>query len=50
MDFTWSLVSKLEKTRYNRNDIIYHNNWISNTVFFIHAGKVKLHADNGYSF
>lgn len=26
MDFTWSLVSKLEKTRYNRNDTVYYNN------------------------
>ena len=50
MDFTWSLVSNLQKIRYMRNDVLYTNGFISQTLFFIQYGKIKLYAENEYSF
>ena len=49
-EITWGIVKKLKKIRYQRNDKIYHDKDLSETLFLIHKGTVKLIAENNFPF
>lgn len=40
----------LSKIAYDPNEIIYNDNSISDSMFFIHKGIVRLYAENDFSF
>lgn len=46
----WSIVQKLVKIQIERGDKLYHDGEISDQIFFIHKGIVKLYGDFGYPF
>lgn len=48
--FVWTTVKLLSKISYDQNEVIYNDNSISDSMFFIHKGIVKLYAENDFSF
>jgi signal-transduction protein with cAMP-binding, CBS, and nucleotidyltransferase domain len=49
-DCTWGIVRNLKKIRFEKGDKIYQDKELSETMFLIHKGTVKLYAENGYPF
>ena len=48
--FVWLTVKCLTKIAFDKSEIIYHDDSISDCMYFIHKGQVKLFADNDLSF
>ena len=48
--FVWATVKKLAKLAYDKNENIYIDNSISDCMYFIHKGQIKLYAENDYPF
>lgn len=46
---TWGIVKNLKKIRYERGDKIYHDNDLSETLYLINKGNVKIYAENGFA-
>ena len=46
----WGIVQKLVKITYEKGEKLYVDGAISDQVFFIHKGVVKLYGDFGYPF
>ena len=46
----WGIVQSLVKISYDRGDKIYNDGEISDQIYFIHKGVVKLYGDFGYPF
>lgn len=49
-DCTWGIVKYLKKSKFEKTDIIYRDKSLSETIYFIHKGVVKLYAENDYPF
>lgn len=49
-DCVWGIVKALKKINYEKGDTIYLDGDLSEHLFIIHKGTVKLYADNGYPF
>lgn len=49
-DCVWGIVKHLKKIMYLNHDKIYNDDDLSETMYLIHKGKVKLFAENGYAF
>lgn len=49
-DCTWGIVKFLKKSKFEKTDIIYRDKSLSETIFFIYKGVVKLYAENDYPF
>lgn len=47
---TWGIVKNLKKIRYEKGDKIYHDKDLSETLYLINKGHVKLYAENGFPF
>ena len=50
IDCAWNIVKNLKKIAYDKGNVIYHDQELSDTMFFIHKGIVKLYADNDFPF
>ena len=48
--FVWTTVKKLVKLAYDRNESIYIDNSISDSMYFIHKGIIKIYAENDFPF
>ena len=46
----WGIVKKLKKIKYEKNDKIYLDKDLSETLFLIHKGSVRLLAENNFPF
>ena len=46
----WNIAQLMQKIQYDGNDKIYQDGQISDTIYFIHKGTVKLYSDNGFPF
>ena len=46
---TWGIVKNLKKIKYERGDKIYHDNDLSETLYLINKGNVKIYAENGFA-
>jgi len=49
-DITWGIVKKLKKTKYEHNDRIYVDGELSDSMFMIYKGNIKLYAENDFPF
>ena len=49
-DLTWVLVKSMKKISFTPGDIIYADNSVSDNMYFIHQGYVKLFAENQFPF
>jgi CRP-like cAMP-binding protein len=49
-DITWGIVKQLKKVKYEHNDRIYADGEVSDALFMIHKGIVKLYAENDFPF
>ena len=48
--FVWQVVKCLTKIAFEKNDIIYHDDSISDSMYLIHNGIIKLHAENDFPY
>lgn len=46
----WGMVRHLSKISFGQGDIIYADNELSETMYLINRGQVKLIAENAYAF
>lgn len=49
-DVTWGIVKHLKKSKFEKTDVIYRDKSLSETIYFIYKGVVKLYAENDFSF
>lgn len=49
-EFVWLIVKQLDKIQFDKGDIIYHDNNISECMYLIHKGIVKLFAENDFPY
>ena len=49
-DCTWAIIKCLKKVKYDKGDKIYHDKDLSDNMYLIHKGTVKLYAENDYPF
>jgi len=49
-DCTWGIVKCLKKVKYEANDKIYNDGELSDALYLIYKGTIKLYADNSFSF
>lgn len=49
-DFVWGAVKCLKKISFDKNDTIYFDDSISDCMYLIHKGFVKLYAENDFPF
>ena len=47
---TWGVVKFLKKSKFEKTDVIYRDKSLSETIYFIFKGSVKLYAENDYPF
>lgn len=50
IDCAWNIVKNLKKIAYDKGNVIYNDQELSDTMFFIHKGTVKLYAENDFPF
>lgn len=48
--FVWQVVKCLTKIAFEKNDVIYHDDSISDSMYLIHNGIIKLHAENDFPY
>ncbi len=46
----WAIVRSLKKIMFGKGDLIYNDNYISESIYFIETGQVRLYAENGFPF
>jgi len=46
----WGIVRNLEKIKYEKNDKIFQNQELSEMMYMIKQGKVRIYAENNYPF
>jgi CRP-like cAMP-binding protein len=46
----WAIVRSLKKIMFGKGDLIYNDDYISESIYFIEIGQVRLYADNGFPF
>jgi hypothetical protein len=46
----WAIVRSLKKIMFGKGDLIYNDDYISESIYFIEVGQVRLYADNGFPF
>lgn len=49
-DVTWGIVKHLKKSKFEKTDVIYRDKSLSETIYFIYKGNVKLYAENDFPF
>ena len=49
IELTWALVENLKKVQYNKGDVIFEKNELSDSIYFIFKGKINIIAENGFS-
>jgi CRP-like cAMP-binding protein len=49
-DITWGIVKNLKKVKYEHNDRVYNDGELSESLYLIFKGNIKLYAENDFPF